>query len=36
MRIDTKEEGLNSLYRPHAAKILQHLWDTGAIYADGR
>ena len=36
MRIDTREEGLNSLYRPHAAKILQHLWDSGVTVADGR
>ena len=36
MKLDTSEEGLNSLYRPHTAKILQHLWDSAAIIGKGR
>lgn len=35
MKLDTREEGLNSLYHPHTAKIIQHFWDNAVTIADG-
>ena len=35
MRLDTDQEGLNCLYLPHTAKILQHIWDERAIKGQG-
>ena len=35
MRIDTEQKGLNSLYLPHTAKLLQIIWDMAAVVGRG-